>query len=65
MLPEAEDNFDVTIPNGWLQVMSVDMFLFEVVHKDVGVRRCDSGAYSGTSHLKVIFTIKLEVVVCS
>ena len=37
MLPEAEDIVNVAIPGLGLQVMGVDMFLFKVVHEDVGI----------------------------
>ena len=63
MLPEAEDIIYVTLPGDGLQAVVVDMFFFEVVHEDVGVGWSDPSAHGSSPYLKVIFTVKLEVVV--
>ena len=49
VLPYIEDIIFLAISYQWLEMVAVYIFVFEIAHEDVGIRRCHSSPHGGTT----------------
>ena len=62
MGPDKYDVINVSGVEGWLGLVGVDMFGFEIIHKNVSKGWGYLSAHCCAPHLEEVFVVELEIV---
>ena len=61
-IPYHENVIDISKPYQWLSMVVVDMSVLKVCHENIGKGWGYFGAHCRAAYLKIVFTVKVEVV---